>query len=134
MPVPESDTISLQYSPLEDPMSDYSLLQTTAEVEPLIAQSRERPVLVFKHSLTCPISTAAFREYQQFLETRPADDEAVYTLIEIQKAREVSNSIAERTGVRHESPQALLLRDGEVAWHASHWNIKAQSLTEAVDG
>ena len=115
-------------------MSDYSLLQTAAEIESLIAQSRERPVLVFKHSLTCPISTAAFREYQQFLENRPADDEAVYTLIEIQKAREVSNSIAERTGVRHESPQALLLRDGEVAWHASHWKIKAQVLAEAVDG
>ncbi|MEE8525727.1 MAG: bacillithiol system redox-active protein YtxJ [Thermoanaerobaculia bacterium] len=115
-------------------MSEYSRLDSVAEIEPLIAQSRERAVLFFKHSLTCPISTAAYREYQQFLGARPEDDDTVYTLIEIQNAREVSSSIAERTGVRHQSPQALLLRDGEVAWHASHWKIKAQALADAVGG
>ena len=113
-------------------MSDYSRLDSIAEIEPLIDESRERPVLFFKHSLTCPISSAALREYQSFLESRPEADDTVYTLIEIQNAREVSSSIAERTGVRHESPQALLLRDGEVAWHASHWKIKAQALADAV--
>jgi bacillithiol system protein YtxJ len=115
-------------------MSEYARLSTVAEVEPLIAGSGERPVLFFKHSLTCPISSAAFREYQQFLEARPADDATVYTLIEIQNARAVSDSIAERTGIRHESPQALLVRNGAVAWHASHWKIKAQALADAVAG
>lgn len=115
-------------------MSDVTRLDSVAEIEPLIAQSRERAVLIFKHSLTCPISTAAYNEYQQFLGTRPADDDTVYALIEIQNARQVSSSIAERTGVRHESPQALLLRDGEVTWHASHWKIKVQALADAVGG
>jgi monothiol bacilliredoxin len=113
-------------------MSEYSRLSSVAEVEPLIAESGERPVLFFKHSLTCPISSAALREYRQFLDARPADDAVVYTLIEIQNARAVSDSVAERTGVRHESPQALLIKDGEVAWHASHWKIKAEALADAV--
>ena len=91
-------------------------------------------MLLFKHSLTCPISTAAFKQYQQFLQDRPDDDGAVYTLVEIQNARDVSNEIASRTGVRHESPQALVLRDGKVTWHASHWSIQAGDLATAVDG
>ena len=114
-------------------MATYSLLESIADLGPLVEGSGERPVLFFKHSLTCPISSKAFREYQEFLAGRPESDETVYTLVEIQNARDVSNAITERTGVRHESPQALLMRGGEVAWHASHWNIEAEALASAVD-
>ncbi len=113
-------------------MSEYSRLDSVSQLEPLIAKSRQTPVLVFKHSLTCPISSAALRQYQSFLDDRPGDDPAVYTLVEIQNAREVSTEIARLTGVRHESPQALLLRGGEVAWHASHWSIRAEALASAL--
>ena len=115
-------------------MSSYSRLESVHEIEPLFETSRERAVVFFKHSLTCPISTAAFREYQQFLDDRPDGDDTVYTLIEIQNARDVSNALAERTGVRHESPQALLVRDGQVVWNASHWSIKVASLNDALGG
>ncbi len=115
-------------------MSEYSRLESVSEIEPLIARSRETPVLLFKHSLTCPISGAALRQYQRFLDQRSDDDPTLYTLIEVQNARDVSTEIARVTGVRHESPQALLLRGGEVAWHASHWSIKAEALASAVDG
>lgn len=115
-------------------MAEYSRIESISDLEPLVEGSGERSVLVFKHSLTCPISTKAFREYQSFLEGRPESDETVYTLVEVQNARDVSNAIADRTGVRHESPQAILMRGGEVAWHASHWNIEADALASAVDG
>jgi bacillithiol system protein YtxJ len=115
-------------------MAEYNRLTSVAELDPLFADSGERPVLFFKHSLTCPISGAAFREYERFLEEQPEGGDTVFTLVEVQNAREVSNAIAERTGVRHESPQALLLRDGEVTWHASHWSIKANELAGAVGG
>ena len=115
-------------------MPEYSRLESRAEIDELIARSHETPVVFFKHSLTCPISSAAFRQYESFLEHRPEEDAAVYTLIEVQNARDVSTEIAERTGVRHESPQALIVRGGEVAWHASHWSISSQALQAAVDG
>ena len=115
-------------------MAEYTKLQSPSEVDSMFEQSHQQPVLLFKHSLTCPISGAALREYQRFLEDRPEDDETVYTLVELQNAREVSSAITERGGIKHESPQALLVRDGEVAWHASHWSIKVDALAGAVAG
>ena len=115
-------------------MSEFSRVESITELDQLIERSQQTPVMLFKHSLTCPISGAAFRQYQRFLDDRPGGDATVYTLVEVQNARDVSNEIAERTGVRHESPQALLLRGGEVAWHASHWAIRAEALASAVDG
>ena len=115
-------------------MSEYSRLQSISEIDELMEKSGETPVMFFKHSLTCPISRAALRQYQVFLADRPENDPTAYTLIEVQNARELSNDLAERTGVRHESPQALLVRDGEVAWHASHWSIQSEALAAAIGG
>lgn len=115
-------------------MPSYVLLESIPEVERLIDASKKTPVLFFKHSLTCPISSRAFGEYQSFLAGRRSDEAVVYTLVEIQNARPVSKEIAERTGVRHESPQALLVRGGEVSWHASHYSVRADALASAVDG
>jgi len=93
----------------------------------LIERSRERTVWVFKHSLTCGTSTAAWSEFQRFAAEQP-EDGAVYALIEVQSARAVSAALAERTGVRHQSPQVLLLRDTQVTWHASHYQISVRAL------
>ncbi len=115
-------------------MAEVRKLLNVDEIDPLIESSHQTPVMIFKHSLSCPISSAAYREYQRYLDERPADDGVVHTLIEIQNARPVSNAVAETTGVRHESPQALLLRDGKVVWHDSHHRIRVDSLSQAVAG
>ena len=94
--------------------------------------SSTRPVFLFKHSLICPVSTRAHSEYQQFVQECSSAGDAEFTLIEIQNARPLSNAVAERTGVRHESPQALLLRDGKVVWHASHGSIRVETLEKAL--
>ncbi len=112
-------------------MPDLTRVVSVDEIEPLFAQSEKTPVFIFKHSLTCGISQAAFAEYQRFAQ-QPAGA-ALCALIEIQNARDVSNAIAARTGIRHESPQAILLRDGQAVWHASHWSIRAGSLAQALE-
>jgi bacillithiol system protein YtxJ len=112
-------------------MAEYRLLTSADEVAPLFEESSKSPVLFFKHSLTCPISGAAFREYEEFLAARP-EGEAVYTLVELQNARPVSAAITETSGVRHESPQAILVHSGEVVWHASHWKIRRDALENAL--
>ena len=99
-------------------------------LEQALEGSHRRPVWIFKHSLVCPISTRAWDEFQRFV-TETAELEADFTLIEIQKARPVSNALAERTGVRHESPQAILLAGGRPVWHASHHEITTASLADA---
>jgi bacillithiol system protein YtxJ len=111
----------------------YTRLSDASELDAAFRAAQERPVMLFKHSLTCPVSTAGLREFERWLGERSADSSVEPYLIEIQNHRDLSNAVAERTGVRHESPQALLLEGGEVAWHGSHWKITAKALAEAVD-
>jgi bacillithiol system protein YtxJ len=53
-------------------------------------------------------------------------------LVEVQRARALSNEIAHRLGVRHESPQIIIVRNGQVVWDASHFSITADAVTDAV--
>jgi bacillithiol system protein YtxJ len=93
-------------------------------IDELVAQSKERPVVIFKHSLTCPISAAAYDQMEVF-------DSSV-ALVEVQRARELSNEIETRLGLPHESPQVLVLRNGQVVWSASHFKITSDAVAEAV--
>ena len=113
-------------------------IETVDQLDDLMETASERPVWIFKHSLTCPVSASAYREYQQFVDQQdeqPGEGaKTVFALIEVQNARPVSNAVAERTGVIHQSPQALLLKASEVAWHASHSSIRCAALARALGG
>jgi bacillithiol system protein YtxJ len=90
----------------------------------------EQPVaLVYKHSMTCPISRAAHQEIDAFLAETP--DAPIY-LIDVNRSRDLSNYVAERTGLRHESPQAIVLRAGAPSWHAAHFSITRSALAAAL--
>ncbi|BBW95217.1 bacillithiol system redox-active protein YtxJ [Geobacillus sp. FSL W8-0032] len=102
-------------------------LETIEQFERL--KSETGRFLFVKHSLTCPISRAAFRECETFAADHP--ELPVYCLY-VQEARPLSNHIAETTGVKHESPQALLFENGRVVWHASHGNITYATLETAA--
>ncbi|HJR59819.1 MAG TPA: bacillithiol system redox-active protein YtxJ [Vicinamibacterales bacterium] len=111
-------------------MNQLKTLPDTAALEAAIAESRERPVLIFKHSRTCGISAEAFDELHEHLaEVSPG---ASYNLITVQSHRAVSDEAAARLGVRHETPQAILLRDGVPVWKASHFRITAKELTRIL--
>ncbi|WP_077619106.1 bacillithiol system redox-active protein YtxJ [Bacillus sinesaloumensis] len=88
----------------------------------------ENKFIFIKHSLTCPISKAAFDEYEQF--TAEHGDVPSYYLY-VQEAKELSNYIAETFEIKHESPQALLFEGGKVKWDTSHRNITKESLVAA---
>ncbi|WP_409297163.1 bacillithiol system redox-active protein YtxJ [Peribacillus sp. SCS-26] len=86
--------------------------------------------LLIKHSLTCPVSQAAFEEYEEF--AGEADVNTAY--LTVQEARPLSNYVSEEFAVKHESPQAILFKNGKPVWNASHWKITAKSLRDAVQG
>lgn len=119
-------------------MPDIQRIETVDQLDALLETAADQPVWIFKHSLTCPISASAYREYRRFVEEQGENHgsgaAAVFALVEVQKARPVSNAVAERTGVVHQSPQALLLKGSEVAWHASHGNIRGATLARASGG
>ena len=99
-------------------------LDSVEKLEALFERSNEKPVLLFKHSVTCPISTGVYREM--------AGVDAEINLVVVQTARAISNAIAERTGIRHESPQAIVLKDARPVYHASHYDITAEDLGQLL--
>lgn len=92
--------------------------------EELANRSKERPVIIFKHSLTCPISAAAYEQMAEF--------GGEVALIEVQRARDLSTEIENRFGIAHESPQVIVLRNGQVVWSASHFKITSAAVDDAV--
>ncbi len=113
-------------------MSPLQPLSHVEELEAAIAESRERPVLLFKHSRTCGISCEALDELLAHVEAAQAS--AAYKLITVQSHRHVSNEAATRLGVRHATPQAILLRNGRPVWNASHFRITKDQLDDALQG
>lgn len=97
---------------------------TTPEaVENLFAQSREHPVILFKHDTSCPISKAAYGELQQMTQD--------VAIIDVAQAQDLSDDIEARTGITHESPQVIVLRDGKAVWSASHYDITYAAVAES---
>jgi bacillithiol system protein YtxJ len=93
-------------------------------LEELLARSHDKPVIIFKHSTTCPISAAAYKQM-----SRLKDEVA---LVVVQRARDVSREVEARTGIEHESPQTIILRDGVAVWNASHWSITSEAVEQAL--
>ena len=110
-------------------MNNLTHLQTVDELEAAIAESRQRPVLLFKHSRTCGISCEALDELHTHL-TVPVN--VSYKLITVQSHRPVSDAASSRLGIRHETPQAILIKDGAAVWCASHFKITARELDKAL--
>jgi bacillithiol system protein YtxJ len=104
-------------------------LQQVRDLEQLLDRSKTDPVLIFKHSTQCAISAQAYEEFIDFVEGTGNLTCGAVLVIE---NRNLSDTIAKRFGVRHESPQALLIKDGRVLWHASHWSITSDSLSGAL--
>jgi bacillithiol system protein YtxJ len=104
-------------------------LQRDQDLEQLLERSKSDPVLIFKHSTQCSISSEACEEFTRFANS--AGDLACAVVLVIEN-RELSNTIASRLAIRHESPQVIVVKDGRSVWNASHWFITAESLGEAL--
>ncbi|HSK73725.1 MAG TPA: bacillithiol system redox-active protein YtxJ [Pyrinomonadaceae bacterium] len=99
-------------------------INSTEELNEVFEESGRKPVVLFKHSLTCPISAGVYGEISRV--------EADIYLVVMQMARNVSNEIASRTGIRHESPQAIVLKNGEPVYHASHYDVSAEEVSSKL--
>lgn len=103
-------------------------LASASDLEEALTQSERRPVLLYKHSTACPISART----QHSLEDLTQDaDPPVYRLV-VQEAGDLSQSIAKDLGIRHESPQAILLVDRAPVFDTSHGRVKAEAVREAA--
>lgn len=111
-------------------MNTLTPLNDVQSLDAAIAESCERPVLLFKHSRFCGVSCEALDELESHIEG--ASGGTAYKMITVQTHRPLSDAVTERLGLRHETPQAILLRDGKVIWNASHFRITANQLDQAL--
>ena len=103
-------------------IANFIKVNSVEELDGLFEKSSEQPVFLFKHSLTCPISAGVF-------DLVSGIDTDIH-LVVVQHSREIANQIADKTGIRHESPQAIIIRDGKPVYHASHYDVEAKDLEE----
>ena len=104
---------------------NYTEILDIEQWQQILATSNEHPVIVFKHSTTCPISAAAYREFTSV--------EYVHAyLVKVIERRNVSNEIAKDLQVQHASPQVIVIQNGQATWQATHYHITAKDLKETL--
>ena len=108
-------------------------ITSVEQAEALISGSKERPLLVFKHSTRCPVSGRAAGEVDAFSRTPEAAGVTLARVLVVED-RPVSLWLAELLQTPHASPQALLVAEGKVAWTASHFGVTADAMASALRG
>ncbi len=105
-------------------MNNFVELSQLDRFNELLLVSNERPVVLFKHSVTCGISSRAYEEMRSL-------KDPVNVLV-VQHARALSNEVAHLTGIEHESPQAIVFRNGHPVWSGSHSQITAATISRVL--
>jgi bacillithiol system protein YtxJ len=108
-------------------MSGIRDLRTAEELDEVLSLPR---ALLIKKSPACGISRRACIELDTFL--AETDCKVPVFCIDVLAFRNLSRTLADKTGISHESPQAFYLENGKVVWNASHFDITADALRGAV--
>lgn len=106
-------------------------IKTAEDVYAIEQRSHDVPCLIFKHSTSCPISGLAKMRLEGDWDF-PADKLETYYL-DLLAHRDVSHLIADHFSVHHESPQVLLIRDGQCTYDNSHLDISVSEIHECYD-
>jgi len=104
-------------------------LKELAQLERILEKSKDRAQVIYKHSRTCGISSMVLR---MFTQSYDLDADCDLYFLTIQHHRDISNEIAQKFGVRHESPQLLVVKNGEVTFHTSHGAIADTDLKQKL--
>ncbi|UBM61036.1 bacillithiol system redox-active protein YtxJ [Marinilongibacter aquaticus] len=110
---------------------NWNLLTNESQLDEIIAESANQAVAIFKHSTTCPISSTAKSRLERSWDNEAIGDFKIYYL-DLLSNRPLSNAIAQKFGVEHESPQILVIKDGKAIYHESHFGISFEDLQAAI--
>ncbi|HEY4652228.1 MAG TPA: bacillithiol system redox-active protein YtxJ [Pontibacter sp.] len=106
-------------------------LNSTKQLDEILEESKQTPVVIFKHSTSCSISATAKSRLERQWQDKGLEQVKSYYL-DLLAYRPVSNEVAELLQVQHESPQLLLLQDGMCTYNASHLSINLDELKKKV--
>jgi len=105
-------------------------LSSLDQLDQIKEQSKTSPVVIFKHSTRCVISRMVLREFESSF----AEDQHTVSLyfLDLLTYRDISNEIGSEFDVFHQSPQLIVIKNGEAIYHASHNDINSKSIKEFV--
>jgi len=99
-------------------------------LDEIVEDSKHQPVAILKHSTSCGISRMVLRQFESTYNINPEDMKLYF--LDLLSHRDISNKIASRFNVPHQSPQLIVLKDGRVIYDASHSEISAEKLNEFI--
>jgi len=114
-------------APVSEP--NWNIPQNRTAIDEIL-NSVDRPQIVYKHSYRCSISLLSKQSLDSGIEE--LREVADVHLVDVVSMRDLSDYVAEKTGVRHESPQVLLLNRGTPYWSASHGGVRFKALRDAA--
>lgn len=106
---------------------NWNKLESLQDLNEVEEQSFEKPIAIFKHSTRCHISKMVLRQFE--CEFNSQENVTPYFLDLLQN-RDVSNEIASRFNVTHQSPQLIIIKEGKAIYDASHDRIDADKLKQ----
>ncbi|WMI65366.1 bacillithiol system redox-active protein YtxJ [Aestuariibaculum sp. YM273] len=101
-------------------------LESIEQLQGIAEKSSEKPQIIFKHSTRCGISRMVKNQFES--DYQISEDQADLYYLDLLNYREISNEIAQKFGVYHESPQLLVIKNGVVSVHDSHGGINDLEL------
>jgi bacillithiol system protein YtxJ len=104
-------------------------LTDLGQLNEIIQESVDKPVILFKHSTRCGVSRMTLKQFENEYDL---DDQVTPYYLDLLEYRSISNAIAERFGVQHQSPQLLLIRNGKAVYDASHSDIYVEALRRYI--
>ena len=107
-------------------------ITTIEEWNDILEKSAEKGQVILKHSTTCPVSTNALNEYDDYLADTP-NEKLDYTMVKVRESRPVSNQIEADLGVKHESPQIIYIENKAKYWSATHWSVTKAHMKAVLD-
>jgi bacillithiol system protein YtxJ len=110
---------------------NWNTINSTDQLEAIKAESFEKPVLLFKHSTTCSISAMALNRMERNYDQAKVGDLKPYYL-DLLSHSDISRKIADLFDVEHQSPQAIVIANGEAIYDASHYDISFAEIAEKV--
>ncbi len=117
---------------MSDNIMKWNELKSTSQLDQIREESMTKPVLIFKYSNRCSVSQLALDRFERKWSDEKAAGIKPYFL-DLISFRELSNLIARQFNVQHESPQVLLIRNGEAVYDGSHFDIDFEQMVAAAN-
>ena len=110
---------------------DWKKLDNIYHLEEIDSESASKPILIFKHSTRCPVSFAALDRIEgDSVKLEGVNFEPYF--LDLISYRSVSNEIAEKYGITHQSPQILIIKNGKVTYHNSHMGVNINNIKNSL--